>query len=69
MSWINNNKVRFQNNKVCMDKLAVLESALNILINSNVSDGRRQYSYNIIRKMDNYRKHNTELFLPWMEKQ
>jgi MoaA/NifB/PqqE/SkfB family radical SAM enzyme len=68
MSWINNNKERFQNNKVCMGKIAVLESALNILINSTVSDGRKQYSYNIIKKMDNYRKHNTELFLPWMGK-
>ena len=65
ISWINNNKGRFQNNKVCMDKIAILKSVLNILINSTVSDDRKQHSYNIIKKMDNYRKHNTELFLPW----
>jgi len=69
ISWIDKNRWKFLDNQDCMQKLAVLESSVNILVNSSVSKSKQKESYQIIKKMDQYRKHDTKLFLPWLQQE
>lgn len=67
MEWIDSNTDKFINNPRCMEKISILQSVSNILINSVSTEKQRIDSYEVIKKMDYYRKHDTLNFLPWFK--
>ena len=64
--WIDSNMHKFINNSRCVEKISILNSVANILSQSQTTEEEKLKSYEIIKKMDNYRKHDTLKFLPWM---
>ena len=56
---------KFINDSRCVEKISVLRSVANILLQSETNNEQKNNCYEIITKMDNYRKHNTLQFLPW----
>jgi MoaA/NifB/PqqE/SkfB family radical SAM enzyme len=64
-TWVDNNRDKFINDRRCLDKLDVLIAVSTILLDS--SENNIQQSYEYIKKMDDYRKHDTSKFLPWIK--
>jgi pyruvate-formate lyase-activating enzyme len=65
ITWIDSNMDKFINDSRCVEKISVLRSVANILLQSETNNEQKNNCYEIITKMDNYRKHNTLQFLPW----
>ena len=64
--WIKKNKNKYQD-KASISKIKIIESILNIMTITEVSDEAKIKSYKIISQMDKYRGHDTKSYLPWFK--
>ena len=63
-NWLASNNFNRQSSRV-QEKVSILESMLKIMTMTDTSDNEMRRSYDMIKKMDLYRKHDTEKYLPW----
>ena len=64
--WISVNKP-FITEVRSIGKLSIIDSMLEIMNNTTASKYDIDYCYEIIKKVDNHRKHDTKMFLPWWD--
>ena len=63
-NWIKDNRHRVVK-KNAIQKISIVESMLEIMLNTTTSESQISKSLEVIRKTDNYRNHDTKLYLPW----
>jgi molybdenum cofactor biosynthesis enzyme MoaA len=65
-NWISINRHRVTK-KNAIQKISIIESMLEIMLTTTPSSLQIDKSRDVIRKTDNYRKHDTKIYLPWWE--
>jgi sulfatase maturation enzyme AslB (radical SAM superfamily) len=63
-NWIKDNRHRVVKENA-IQKISIVESMLEIMLNTTTSESQISKSLEVIRKTDNYRNHDTKLYLPW----
>ena len=63
-NWIKDNRHRVVK-KNAIQKISIIESMIEIMLNTTMSESQISKSYEVIRKTDSHRKHDSKLYLPW----
>jgi hypothetical protein len=64
LSWIDTNKVKIVG-ELSLQKVKLLEAIITLFVETTTSTKDFNRCVSIIKKMDNYRGHDTSKFLPW----
>lgn len=62
--WLEKNRSNFVGERI-LSKVSILESIIKLLLSMPASDINAKNCYSVIHKMDSYRHHDTQRFLPW----